>query len=53
MKGGSCRLEKGRKVWMMMMMMIASSLMWARAAEKTEQSKITLQNLQNDSKQLT
>ena len=29
-KGGSCRLEKSHKVWMMM---IAASLMWAGAAE--------------------
>ncbi len=35
-----------------MMMMIAASLMWAGAAEKPEQSKITFKNHQNDSKQL-
>ena len=33
-----------------MMMMIAASLMWAGAAEKPEQSKITLEYQQNDSK---
>ena len=37
------------KVWMMM---IAASLMWAGAAEKPEQSKMTFKNHQNDSKQL-
>jgi len=31
-KGGSRRLEKSHKVWMMMM--IAASLMWAGAAER-------------------
>ena len=31
-KGGSRRLEKSRKVWMMMM--IVASLMWAGAAER-------------------
>ena len=50
-KGGSRRLEKSHEVWMMMM--IAASLMWAGAAEKTEQSKMTFKNHQNDSKQLT
>ena len=50
-KGGSRRLEKSHKVWMMMM--IAASLMWAGAAEKPEQSKMTFKNHQNDSKQLT
>ena len=35
-KGGSRRLEKGHKVWMMMM--IAASLIWSGAAEKPEQS---------------
>ena len=50
-KGGSRRLEKSHKVWMMMM--IAASLMWAGAAEKPEQSKMTFRNHQNDSKQLT
>ena len=35
-KGGSRRLEKIHKVWMMMM--ITASLMWARAAEMPEQS---------------
>ena len=45
-KGGSCRLEKSHKVWMMMM--IAASLMWAGAAEKPEQSKMTFKNHQND-----
>ena len=39
------------QVWMMMM--IAASLMWAGAAEMPEQSKMTLKNHQNDSKQLT
>ena len=34
-KGGSRRLEKSHKVWMMMMM-IAASLMWAGAAEKPD-----------------
>ena len=34
-------------------MMIAASLMWAGAAEKPEQSKLTFKNHQNDSKQLT
>ena len=34
-----------------MMMMIAASLMWAGAAEKPEQSNMTLKNHQNDSKQ--
>ena len=33
-KGGSRRLEKSHKVWMMMM--TAASLMWAGAAEKPE-----------------
>ena len=33
-KGGSRRLEKSHKVWMMMM--IVASLMWAGAAEKTD-----------------
>ena len=33
-KGGSRRLEKSHKVWMMMM--IAASLMWAGAAEKPD-----------------
>ena len=50
-KGGSRRLEKSHKAWMMMM--IAASLMRARAAEKPEQSKMTFKNHQNDSKQLT
>ena len=50
-KGGSRRLEKSHEVWMMMM--IAASLMWAGAAEKPEQSKMTFKNHQNDSKQLT
>ena len=50
-KGGSRRLEKSHKVWMIMM--IAASLMWAGAAEKPEQSKMTFKNHQNDSKQLT
>ena len=49
-KGGSRRLEKSHKVWMMM---IAASLMWAGAAEMPEQSKMTFKNYQNDSKQLT
>ena len=49
-KGGSRRLEKSHKVWMMMM--IAASLMWAGAAEKPEQSKMTFKNHQNDLKQL-
>ena len=47
-KGGFRRLEKSHKVWMMM---IAASLMWARAAEKPEQSKMTFKIHQNDSKQ--
>ncbi len=34
---------------MMMMMIIAASLMWAGVAEKPEQSKMTLENLQNNS----
>ena len=50
-KGGSCRLERSHKV--RMMMMIAASWMWAGAAEKPEQSKMTFKNHQNDSKQLT
>ena len=50
-KGGSRRLEKSHKVWMMMMM-IAASLMRAGAVEKPEQSKMTFKNDQNDSKQL-
>ena len=50
-KGGSRRLEKSHKVWMMMM--IAARLMWAEAAEMPEQSKITFKNYQIDSKQLT
>ena len=50
-KGGSRRLEKSHKV--RMMMMIAASLMWAGAAEKPEQSKMTFKNHQNDSKQFT
>ncbi len=33
-------------------MMIAASLMWAGAAEKPEQYKMTFKNYQNDSKQL-
>ena len=33
-KGGSRRLEKSHKVWMMMM--IAAGLMWAGAAEKPD-----------------
>ena len=49
-KGGSRRLEKSHKVWMMMM--IAASLMWAGAAEKPDQSKMTFKNYQNDSEQL-
>ena len=49
MKGGSYRLEKSHKVWMMM---TAASLMWARTAEKPEQSKMILINHQNESKQL-
>ena len=36
-----------------MKMMIAASLMWAGAAKKTEQSKMTFKNHQNDSKQFT
>jgi len=36
-----------------MMMLIAASLMWAGAAEKLEQSKMTFKNHQNESKQLT
>ena len=47
-KGGSRRLEKSHNVWMMMM--IAASLMWAGAAEKPEQSKMTFKNHQNDLK---
>ena len=35
-KGGSRRLEKSHKVWMMM---IAASLIWAGAAEEPEKSK--------------
>ena len=50
-KGSSRRLEKSHEVWMMMI--IAVSLMWAGAAEKPEQSKMTFKNHQNDSKQLT
>ena len=50
-KGGSRRLEKSHEVWMMMM--IAASWMWAGAAEKPEQSKMTFKNHRNDSKQLT
>ena len=38
------------KVWKMM---IAASLIWAGAAEKPEQFKMTFKNHQNDSKQLT
>jgi len=34
-KGGSRRLEKSHKVWMMMMM-ITASLMWAGVAEKPD-----------------
>ncbi len=49
-KGGSRRLEKSHKVWMIM---IAASLMWTGAAEKPEQFKWTFKNHQNDSKQLT
>ena len=49
-KGGSRRLKKSHKVWMMM---IAASLMWAGAAEKPEQSKTTFKSHQNDLKQLT
>ena len=37
-KGGSHWLKKSHKVWMMMM--IAASLMWARASEMPEQSKM-------------
>ena len=44
-KGGSRRLEKSHKVWMMMM--IAASLMWAGAAEMPEQSKMTFKNYQS------
>ncbi len=33
--------------------MIAASLMWAEAAEKPEQSKMTLKDHRNDSKQLS
>ena len=36
-----------------MMMMIAAGQMWAGAAEKPEQSKMTFKNQQNDSKQFT
>ena len=50
-KGGYRRLEKSHKVWMMMT--TAASLMWAGAAEKPEQSKMTFKNYQNDLKQLT
>ena len=51
-KGGSRRLKKKHLVWIMMM--IATGLMWAGAAEKPEQSKMTLiGKQQNDSKQLT
>ena len=35
-----------------MMMMITASLMWAGAAEKPEQSKMTFENYQNDSTHL-
>ena len=35
-----------------MMMMIAASLMWAKAAEKPDQSKMAFKNHQNDSEQL-
>ena len=35
------------------MMMIAASLIWAGAAEKPEQSKMSFKNHQNDSKQLS
>ena len=47
-KGGSRRLEKSHKLWMMMM--ITASLMWAGAAEKPEQSKMIFKNHQNDKK---
>ena len=50
-KGGSRRLEKSRKVWMIMM--IAASLMWAGVAEKPKQSKMIFKNHQKDSEQLT
>ena len=40
-KGGSRRL-KSHKIWIMMM--TAASLMWAGAAEKPEQSKMTSKN---------
>ena len=36
-KGGSRRLEKSHKVWMMMM--IAASLMWAGAAEREREQE--------------
>ena len=49
-KGGSGQLEKSHKVWMIMM--IAASLIWAGAAEKPEQFKMTFKNHQNDAKQL-
>ena len=45
-KGGSRRLEKSHKVWMMMM--IAASSIWAGVAEKPEQSKLTFKNLKNN-----
>jgi len=41
-QGGSRRLEKSHIVWMMML--IAAGLMWAGAAEKPEQSKMTFKN---------
>ena len=43
-KGGSCRLEKSHKVWMMVM--IAASLMWAGAAEKPEHCSVSSLKLQ-------
>ena len=46
-------LADWKKVLVWMMMMIAVNLMWAGAAEKPEQSKMTFKNHQNDSKQLT
>ena len=43
-------LANWKKVKVWMMMMIAASLMWAGAAEKPEQSKMTFKNHQNNSK---
>ena len=56
-KGGSRRLKKSHTVWMMMM--IAASLMWARAAEREhecerqrEQPKLALKTMQMQNSKL-